>query len=918
MAPVKPVNGSDKQVKKKRTFFASKLAIPIPPASATEKGKQKAVVVSTKTVLSALDGLESVSRSTPISNGNRRDQEKRPTATHTPSRAQTVTSKLVQDPKIYTRRNKPKVQATITRSSEVGGNVKNGVDGKIKVKSEPSSSVSASSSRLVNRKKDVINDTGRVASAIEPQSSSSSSFVVGKHKHLNVKTKTKSNSKVGPSAKAKIITIKSSSSRRIPHTTLKSSSKTKSAKTTTRSSGSAKTSNKATQVRAILSRRIIRTYEAKSQTKSEPSQIKGGISSGSPEKQEKGKEKEKEGKPLKKDYMSAGFYCQDPHPSSSKQLHNKILAIRSAENKASKLLDAKAKAKAKATPTIVRQTRNNVKSHSSESQSASASTSTYTSTAQSSKKSVDQERPSFPPLPYDHGYDLFFKQEHEFVLPYHIMKEKEDGKLVAKKKPTQFTKIRGNIYPERPKVMTDFHAICKCSPESKCADQCINKLMSYLCGKECPAGDECTNKTLTKRKAAAYKVADTGTRGFGIILLEDVKEGDFVMDYRGEVISIDLFMDRIQDEYKGTKNFYALAYDQDEVIDAGMKGNDARFINHGCAPNLEVRKYQTAGDGWDEFEVGMWAIKDIKAGEELFYDYNFESFGVAAQSDELRTKCHCGAPNCVGFLGRKAGEKSAKELAAELARNAKILQGKKASIKKLKSKLAEKAQAESRNAAKLGTTVLGLEDTPSIISNADTITTTSIKTPSQISPSRPQINARMPSSSPLSELDPVEAESQTKGLPKDKKRKNEILATTEAETKKKRRKSEPLPIPKKATSKPRKSEPSATSASTLNSAVRIKSVGKKARKSEPIPTSTVKRDEDESEDEAEKKPFNNPRICMDAVREAARIKKAEVVKARRGAPKGWTIVLPGHEPPPRAAPLVVSTRKPPRDRSSLG
>jgi SET domain-containing protein len=47
-----------------------------------------------------------------------------------------------------------------------------------------------------------------------------------------------------------------------------------------------------------------------------------------------------------------------------------------------------------------------------------------------------------------------------------------------------------------------------------------------------------------------------------------------------------------------------------------MRGNDARFINHGCDPNLEVRKYQTMGDGWEEFEIGMWAIKDIKAGDE--------------------------------------------------------------------------------------------------------------------------------------------------------------------------------------------------------------------------------------------------------------------------------------------------------------
>ncbi len=48
-----------------------------------------------------------------------------------------------------------------------------------------------------------------------------------------------------------------------------------------------------------------------------------------------------------------------------------------------------------------------------------------------------------------------------------------------------------------------------------------------------------------------------------------------------------------------------------------MRGNDARFINHGCAPNLEVRKYQMLGDGMEEYEVGMWALRDIKEGEEV-------------------------------------------------------------------------------------------------------------------------------------------------------------------------------------------------------------------------------------------------------------------------------------------------------------
>lgn len=52
---------------------------------------------------------------------------------------------------------------------------------------------------------------------------------------------------------------------------------------------------------------------------------------------------------------------------------------------------------------------------------------------------------------------------------------------------------------------------------------------------------------------------------------------------------------------------------------------------------------------------------------QLLYDYNFESFSLGGlTSDDVRTRCQCGAANCIGFLSRRSGEKSAKELAKEL------------------------------------------------------------------------------------------------------------------------------------------------------------------------------------------------------------------------------------------------------------
>lgn len=74
--------------------------------------------------------------------------------------------------------------------------------------------------------------------------------------------------------------------------------------------------------------------------------------------------------------------------------------------------------------------------------------------------------------------------------------------------------------------------------------------MSYICGRECPCGERCTNRSLAKRPMAQTKVKyvswagllspcksdwQTGSKGFGLFAMQDIKEGDFVTDYRGEV-----------------------------------------------------------------------------------------------------------------------------------------------------------------------------------------------------------------------------------------------------------------------------------------------------------------------------------------------------------------------------------------------
>ena len=58
------------------------------------------------------------------------------------------------------------------------------------------------------------------------------------------------------------------------------------------------------------------------------------------------------------------------------------------------------------------------------------------------------------------------------------------------------------------------------------------------------------------------------------------------------------------------ENYYYLAIDSNRMIDAGPKGNVARFMNHSCAPNCITQKWTVNGD----IRVGLFAVEDIKPG----------------------------------------------------------------------------------------------------------------------------------------------------------------------------------------------------------------------------------------------------------------------------------------------------------------
>ncbi|KAI5675181.1 hypothetical protein M9H77_06131 [Catharanthus roseus] len=219
---------------------------------------------------------------------------------------------------------------------------------------------------------------------------------------------------------------------------------------------------------------------------------------------------------------------------------------------------------------------------------------------------------------------------------------------INKWKPT-YKFIRKNIYLTKKikKRSEDDGIFCSCrssiGSSGVCGRDCLCGMLQSSCSSGCKCGSSCLNKPFHQRPTKKMKIVQTQKCGTGIVADEDIRQGEFVIEYVGEVIDDQTCEERLwKMKHSGETNFYLCEINRDMVIDATYKGNKSRYINHSCSPNTEMQKWRIDG----ETRIGIFASRDIKKGEHLTYDYQFVQFG--ADQD-----CHCGAVGCRRKLGVK-------------------------------------------------------------------------------------------------------------------------------------------------------------------------------------------------------------------------------------------------------------------------
>jgi len=117
-------------------------------------------------------------------------------------------------------------------------------------------------------------------------------------------------------------------------------------------------------------------------------------------------------------------------------------------------------------------------------------------------------------------------------------------------------------------------------------------------------------------------------QGWGVYATRPIPKNTRITHYAGEKISNQESLKR-ELRYIRKGHIWCFKLTNRTVIDAGVGGNIARFINHACAPNCYT---QVIGD-----TIWIRAARNIRKGEELSYDYSTDGDGSI--------QCRC-SPGC--------------------------------------------------------------------------------------------------------------------------------------------------------------------------------------------------------------------------------------------------------------------------------
>jgi SET domain-containing protein len=163
--------------------------------------------------------------------------------------------------------------------------------------------------------------------------------------------------------------------------------------------------------------------------------------------------------------------------------------------------------------------------------------------------------------------------------------------------------------------------------------------------------------TSSKTPSPFHVVHRSAIHGNGVFAARKIPAETRIIEYKGERIDWDEAVRRTEEKGGPINHTFLFSLNDGRCIDGGSRGNDARWINHGCEPNCEAREDEQG-------RVHIYALRDIPRGEELNYNYALIYDERHTPALKRQFACRCGAPTCTGTMLAPKRKARAKKAAA--------------------------------------------------------------------------------------------------------------------------------------------------------------------------------------------------------------------------------------------------------------
>jgi len=149
--------------------------------------------------------------------------------------------------------------------------------------------------------------------------------------------------------------------------------------------------------------------------------------------------------------------------------------------------------------------------------------------------------------------------------------------------------------------------------------------------------------------SSKFEVRRSKIHGSGVFAAKNIKKGEFIIEYKG-LLRSHQEVDAAYDGEDETGHTFLFTLNEDYVLDANIKGNEARWINHSCDPNCDSEHVDAEDGDKSKDRIEIKALRDIKTGEELSYNYGIRLSERHTSKMKKLWACLCGSPKCSGTM----------------------------------------------------------------------------------------------------------------------------------------------------------------------------------------------------------------------------------------------------------------------------